>query len=224
MIRVRSYVLPLTCLALACSPGVLHADIFAFTLGSATPSFTDGQNVGETTYNAAVAGNAAPFNGVIGSDISGPNFSATWAYNYAAIGGTIASATLMLGMWDTDAQGAGNQVANFTVGGVNLTATLNTAFEGHGGATGEYDIYTITLPGSTFAALAAGTPGLALSLQNGLGTLGSTPFNGAGLDFSTLSITTNTTSGTVPEPAAGVLLLTVIAAVACVRTRGQRVV
>jgi hypothetical protein len=181
------------------------ASILTFTLGSATPSFTDGQIIGTGTFNTAVAGNAAPFNGYIGSDVTGPNFSASWAYNYGAIS-NISGATLTIGIYDHDSAATGNQVGSFTLGGVDLTSLLNTQFEAHGGQTGEYDIYTITLPGTTFAALASGTPALALALQGpGLGVLGDTTFNGAGLDFSTLTITTRTVS-TVPEPASLTLL------------------
>src|SRR5215469_15990351 len=183
----------------------VSASTLVFTLGSATPSFTDGQIVGAATFNAAVAGNAAPFNGFIGSDVMGPNFSASWAYIYGAIS-NISAATLTIGIVDHDSAATGNQVASFTLGGVDLTSLLNTAFESHGGAISEYDIYTITLPGTTFAALAAGTPGLSLALQGpGLGVLGNTTFNGAGLDFSTLTITTGPVS-TVPEPASLTLL------------------
>jgi hypothetical protein len=69
-------------------------------------------------------------------------------------------------------------VASFSLGGIDLAALLNTALEGAGGTSGEYNIYTINLPGTTFAALAAGTPGLSLDLDGpGLGVLGNTDFN-----------------------------------------------
>ncbi len=190
----------------------VHAALLTFTLGSATPSFTDGQTgIGTATFNAAVAGNPAPFNGFIGSDVNGPNFSGSWAYNYAAISG-VASATLTIGIYDHDSAATGNQVGSFLLGGVDLTSLLNTAFEGHGGTSGEYDIYTVTLPSTTFAALQSGTPGMSLSLQApGLGVLGDTPFNGAGLDFSTLTITTS--NGT-PAPEPGTLALAALSLMA----------
>ncbi len=206
-------------LALCCFTSLwATASTLIFTLGSATPSFTDGQTgIGTATYNTAVAGNAAPFNGFIGSDVNGPNFSASWTYNYAPIA-NISTATLTIGIFDGDSAAAGNQVASFTLGANDLTATLNAAFEGHGGASGEYDIYTITLPSATFAALAAGTPGFSLSLQNGLGVLGGTPFNGAGLDFSTLTINTDRTPE-VPEPASLALLGSGLAGVVRLRKK-----
>jgi hypothetical protein len=187
----------------------LQAASFTFTLGSQAPSFTDGQTpIGVATYNTAVAGNAAPFNGFIGSDVAGPNFSASWSYSYLPIADTIASATLSLGLYDADTGATGNQVASFTLSGTDLTASLNASFEslhgGTGAANAEYDVMTVNLPASTFAALRTGTLTLALSLQApGLGVLGAAPFNGAGLDFSTLTINTQ---AAVPEPGTCALL------------------
>jgi len=204
----------------------LQAASFSFTLGSPMPSFADGQApIGTATYNAAVAGNAAPFNGFIGSDVTGPDFSASWFYSYSPIAGAIASATLTLGLYDADSAAPGNQVALFTLSGTDLTALLNTSLEslhgGAGAANAEYDIVTITLPASTFTTLAGGSPALNLQLQGpGLGVLGTTPFNGAGLDFSTLTI--NTTQAAVPEPGACALVALGIAAIGWVKLRSQR--
>jgi hypothetical protein len=203
----------------------LQAASFSFTLGSPTPSFANGQApIGTATYNAAVAGNAAPFNGFIGSDVTGPDFSASWSYAYAPIVGTMASATLTLGLYDADSAAPGNQVASFTLGGADLTAPLNATLESLNGGTGaanaEYDIVTITLPASTFATVAGGSPALNLRLQGpGLGVLGTTPFNGAGLDFSTLTITTQ---AAVPEPCSYALAALGIAAIAWLRLRFRR--
>jgi hypothetical protein len=207
MIRVSyRFFLP-GALLLACSALTLNASVITSTLGSATPNFTDGQTgIGTATFNAAVAGNAAPFNGFLGSDVNGPNFSATWTYGYGPISlPTISSATLTIGIYDADSVATGNQVASFLLSGVDLTSLLNTAFEAQQGASGGYNIYTITLPSSTFSALASGAPSFSLSLQNGQGILGGTPFNGAGLDFSTLAITAGTTTNT-PEPATWLML------------------
>lgn len=94
-------------------------------------------------------------------------------------------------------------MASFTINGVNLTGALNTLFNAHGGATKEDNVYTLTLPSSTFAGLASGTVNVSLSLQGpGLGLFGDTTFNGAGLDFSTLNVAT-----AVPEPLSSTLLL-----------------
>jgi hypothetical protein len=109
----------------------------------------------------------------------------------------------LLGVWDGDSQAGGNQVGSFTLNTTtDLTAPLNAAFEGHGGATGEYDVYTATIPASAFTSLAGGSATFSLALEApGLGVLGSTDFNGAGVDFSTLQLVTSTPV-TTPEPAA----------------------
>src|SRR5581483_4553334 len=86
-------------LLLAASPLALRASVLTFTLGSATPSFTDGQIITTPTFNTAVAGNASPFNGTIGSETAGPDFTASWSYNYSPIVGSITSATLTLGIF-----------------------------------------------------------------------------------------------------------------------------
>lgn len=203
-----------------------QAATFTFTSGSSTPSFADGQvPISLTTYNAAVAGNAAPFNGFIGSDVTGPDFSASWSYAYAPIVGNISSATLTLGLFDVDSGAPGDQAASFTLDGTDVTTSLNTSLESlHGGAgagTGEYDIVTIVLPASTFTNLAAGAPALDLRLQEpglGVSVPADTPFNGAGLDFSTLTITTQSA---VPEPGACALAAVGITAL-CMRLRIRR--
>ena len=93
--------------------------------------------------------------------------------------------------------------------GIDLTAELNTLFESHGGASREANVYTLALPTTTFAGLESGTVNISLSLAApGLGLFGETPFNGAGLDFSRLDISTRQNPPqTVAEPASMPLLL-----------------
>jgi hypothetical protein len=132
-----------------------------------------------------------PFNAFIGADPSGPNFSATWTFNYGAIADTISGATLEIGLLDGDSAAPGNQVASYSIGGIDLTSLLNTIMEASPGANSVEVYYTITLPSSTFSVLAGGSPTVSLTLQGpGLGVLGSTTFNGAALDFSTITIDT----------------------------------
>jgi hypothetical protein len=177
-----------------------NADVISQTLGGV--DFTDGQMVGTGTFNMTNASQPAPFNAYIGSDLNtGPNFSANWAFNYGSIAGTITQATLQIGLLDGDSGAPGNQVQSYTIGGVDLTSLLNTAMEANPGATGHENYYTITLPVSAFSVLAGGSPTVSLALQGpGLGVLGTTPFNGAGLDFSTITIDT---AAAVPGPIAG---------------------
>lgn len=178
------------------------------TLGD--QDFADGDTPTTGAFLSAGAGEPAPFNGVfIGTDTSGPNFSSSWTFSYGAIADTITGGSLKFGIYDHESAASGNQVASFTVNGVDFTGALNTLFESHGGASRENNVYTLTLPSSTFAGLASGTVNVSLALTGpGLGLFGETPFNGAALDFSTLDIAT-----AVPEPLTSTLLLLGVPAV-----------
>jgi hypothetical protein len=178
------------------------------TLGD--QDFADGATPVTGDFLTAGGGEPAPFNGVfIGSDVGGPNFSTSWAFSYGAIADTITGGSLSFGIYDHESAASGNQVASFTVNGVDLTGALNTLFEAHGGASREDNVYTLTLPASTFAGLASGTVNVSLALAGpGLGLFGETTFNGAALDFSTLDIAT-----AVPEPLSSTLLLIGVPAV-----------
>lgn len=178
------------------------------TLGD--QDFVDGATPTTGAFLTAGAGEPAPFDGLFsGSDVTGPNFSASWTFSYGAIADTITGGSLILGIYDHESAASGNQVASFTVNGVDLTGALNTLFEAHGGASREDNVYTLALPASTFAGLASGTVNVSLSLAGpGLGLFDETPFNGAALDFSTLDIAT-----AVPEPLTSTLLLLGVPAV-----------
>jgi hypothetical protein len=192
------------------------------TIGS--QHFTDAQIVGSAVFGTALSGQPAPFNAIIGSDIAGPDFSGAWTFHYTlAAGETITGASIAIGVWDGDSQAAGNQVGSFSLNStVDLTAPLNTAFEGHGGATGEYDVYSATIPTSAFASLASGSATFSLALEApGLGVLGTTDFNGAGADFSTLQLVTSTPV-TIPEPATWGMLAAAAALAAIGRRRFSR--
>lgn len=172
------------------------------TLGD--QDFADGATPTTGAFLTAGGGEPAPFNGVfIGSDVTGPNFSASWVFSYSAIADTIIGGSLSFGIYDHESAATGNQVASFTVNGIDLTSALNTLFESHGGTSREDNVYALTLPASAFAGLASGTVNVSLSLAGpGLGLFGETTFNGAALDFSTLDIAT-----AVPEPLTSTLLL-----------------
>ena len=164
--------------------------------------FTDGQTVASGTFNSTNAGEPAPFNAFNGADPSGPNFSASWTFSYGAIVGTVSSATLQIGLLDGDSAASGNQVASYTIGGIDITALLNTVMEATPGANSKENYYQITLPASTFSLLALGGPTVSLTLQGpGLGVLGETNFNGAALDFSTITINSSDAVGATPLPA-----------------------
>ena len=209
--------------ALACAlcfATAAKADTIDTSIGS--QHFTAGTKVTSAAYAAAVSGQPAPFNAFCGSDTSS-NCSTSWIFNYAIPSGdTITGATLTLGILDIDSAAAGNQVGSFTLNGSdNLTGLLNTASEGVEGGAGSpnsyYEVLSITIPGTDLTALLGGSATFALALSGpGLGVLGTTTFNGAGLDFSTLDITASAGSTPppppVPEPSAATLLVTGIVA------------
>ena len=186
-------VLLLFIFALAFCPRASQSALISLTLGK--QHFVDGQKpVGPGTFDTAASGEPAPFNAFIGSDPTGPNFSATWTYNYSPLS-SLNAASLTLGIVDGDSKAPHDTVALFTLDGIDLASSLNTVFKAHGGSLGEYDVYTLSLPTSVFPALESGDATFTLDLQGpGLGVLGPTPFLGAGLDFSTLRMDT-----TVPE-------------------------
>ncbi len=181
----------------------LQAQITHLVFTSGSQHFTDGQtSIGSGTYNAAVLGQTAPFDAIIGSDAgaSGPDFDASWTMTYGTPP-TVLAATLKIGLWDFDANASGNQVKLFSAAGVDLTSNLSTLVEAAGGADKQYRVFTITLPSSTFSTLETGSPSFQFTLQGpGLGVLGETTYNGAGMDFAQLDLTV------VPEPSVTVSL------------------
>jgi PEP-CTERM motif len=187
-----------------------------------TQHFANGTTgIKTAAFNTAVAGQPPPFNTFCGSDTAS-NCSASWTFDYTVPSGdTITTATLTLGILDIDSTAPGNQIASFTLDGTDdLTALLNAASEGVNGGAGspnnEYNVLSITIPVTDFTDLSGGTATFTLALQGpGLGIIGTTPDNGAGLDFSTLDITaTPGSTPPVPEPASSSLFLFGIAAIA----------
>lgn len=197
---------------------VASAAFLTQTLGD--QDFADGVNTTVSTFNGANAGDPAPFNAFNGSDVSGPNFSASWTFN--GYGGAIAlpvlSATLTIGMYEAESAATGSQVATATVNGVvDIRTDIDTAFEANQGASGQVRVYVIALPASTFAQIATGSSTFALDLAApGLGVLGETTFNGAGIDFATLDIVTQ---DAIPEPGTVSLFLVGFAGLAGLRLR-----
>jgi hypothetical protein len=218
---MRNCYLAVALACVLCFAGPAMADDVPTTLGQTT--LTPGTTVTSAAFATAAAGQPVPFNAACGSDGLG-NCSATWTFLYTLpAGDTITGATLTLGIVDIDSSAAGSQVGAFTLDGSDdLTALLNASSEGLNGGAGapnnQYDILMITLPGTDLAGLSSGAATFALTLSGpGLGALGSSPFNGADLAFSTLDITAtpgSTTPPPTPEPATWALLLTGIAALA----------
>ena len=209
------------------------AAIISVTLGNDTPGFADGSvpSVFPQLINAQ-SGQPAPFESGKGSDLFA-NLDESWIFNYAAIGDTILSASLTLGIADHDSQATGNQVALYEIDNNDLTSALNTRFEAVGGGDGEYNVYSLDLDSGLFADLTDGMaiieltllgPGLQTALIGG--AVSETPSNGAHLIFSTLTIETrDITIPAVPIPAALPLFMSALFALGLFRRRisGSRV-
>ena len=211
-----------------------QAGLITSTLGNSTSGFNDGDTPTTAAVGAVQGGQPAPFDQGYGTDgLFGGNFSQSWTHNYAPIVESIASAIISFGIVDHDSSASGNQLASFTFAGEDLTAALNPLFEAGGGSLDlEYNVYTLSLPVSTFATLAAGSASGALGLQGpglvtplfplpGPNPPQETSTNGANLIFSTLEITTRGAAPT-PEPAGLPLILLGFSALIWRKTRHSR--
>jgi hypothetical protein len=197
------------------------------SIGTAGGNFTVGSKLTVTGFNnedgPSGLNQPAPFNAFCGSDtVANDSCSASWTFTYMVpAGDDITSATLSLGIYDIDSAATGNQIASFTLDGTDdLTSLLNASSEGLNSGAGapnnQYNILMITIPTADLAALDGGSATFALALQGpGLGTLGNTPSNGAGLDFSTLDMEAESgeTPPPVPEPPSWMLGLTGLLAI-----------
>jgi len=185
-----------------------------------TQHFTDDTKITTSAFNTAVAGQPAPFNTFCGSDTSA-NCSATWTFSYSLpTGNLVTGATLTLGIYDIDSAAPGNQVGSFTLDGTDvLTSQLNVVSEAADSPNSFYNVLTITIPNGFFGDLqTSGSATFALTLSGpGLGILGNTTYNGAGLDFSKLDIASQPMMGPTPESATWLLLSTGILALGIAR-------
>jgi len=206
----------LAALALAsflCVPQLAKADDIPQTIGNAL-AITPGAVLGAATFNTDVGGQPAPFDKIYGGPNS--NFSESWTFNSYIIpaGDTLTAATITIGLWMSPLSTNTSPVASFILDGTyNLTALLNTEVGTVGSGKNTYEVYTISLTDGALAALASGSAMFSLSLQGpGNGVLaGGTPDLAGGLAFSTLDMTGQSGSSTVPEPSTLALLLIGIA-------------
>lgn len=196
------------CLATAVPASAAVIDV---SLGNASSGLTPGQTTDLITdVLPAQAGQPAPFDQGYGSD-SFENFTATWTFNFAPIAGPISAAAIVLGMVDADAGSPGSQVDFFSIAGNDLTGAADGVFELVGGDSSVYQVFSIDL-GGILASLASGSVSVTLRLKGPVlspdffdpPNLVQEEFNGAHLIFSTLSMTTESTS--VPEPGSLLLL------------------
>ena len=212
----------LTALATFAFPGLALASSIVVSLGHTAP--TDATAGGAPLVSGNVYGSSiiddnfvAPFfTSFCGSEGNAnpaldSNCDKSWTFNYVIPAGeTITAASLTVGLWDIDSTQAGNQFSLYQVnGGDVLTASLNTAAEALNGGTGslnaQYDVFTFSL--SNFGALSGGSATIHITFSGpGGGVLGAVPTNAGAILFSSLNITTQTTT-TPPVPEPGSLLL-----------------
>ncbi len=198
------------------------ADVMTTSLGNVSP-FADG-HLPNLLFEVLPAqlGQPVPFDQGYGAD---PilDFAVSWTFSYPAPTGPITAASITVGVLDHDSASPGSQLASFNVDSTNVTAALDAAFEGHGGASNEYNEYTIGLPAGAFPALVDGTALVSLTLQGPVltpplfpGPLVQEPNNGAHIFFSTLQVTY------VPEPSTFVLLTMGVCGMVSGRWRRKR--
>jgi len=212
--RFRIATLAAACMVLS---GAAHATTTVSNAGTRVTvngaAATDGQTLGGAEFNGS--SDPAPFDILYGRD-SASNFSVSWSQAYTAIADPITAATLQLGIFDVDGDVAGDQVGSFTLNGIDLTAALNASVNAKT-FTGDskYGIYDLDLSAATFTALATGRLEFALALSGpARNVLGSTRFNAAILDYSSLTVTSNAVTPptppvqpSVPEPATWAMML-----------------
>lgn len=176
--------------------------------------------VNSGVYLPAATGEPNPFNQIFGGDAT-DNGSFSWTFSYGPIATPIGSARLLMALYETESAATGNQIASFTLNGVDLTAQMQALHEATPGTSSQIVHYELVLPSTVFAQLTTGTATFSIALQGpGLGILGDTTFNGGGIDFSRLTIEdTATPPPPVPEPATMLLVAAGLAAVARSRRR-----
>ena len=202
--------------SVALAAGSAGAATLVQTLGTVVQ--VDGSAVvnGQTFASGAFTGSSdpLPFDVQNGLDGSGPNFSASWTFSYAGPAEPVNGGSLLFGLYDGDSAATGDQVALFTLNDIDLTAALNAALEATPGGQSQEVFYSLVLPSSVYDALASGSVTFALQLKGpGLGVLGETSFNGAILDFATLTVNSRDPQGPgnpgggVPEPSSWALMI-----------------
>ena len=183
------------------------------TLGD--QDYANGSFPNSVEFRGRQSGEPFPFGVFLGSDGGSTSFSASWSFTYGAA--PVTGATLTFGIYDHDSAASGDQVASFWLDGMNLTSFISPLFNAPGvGFNTEYNVISLTLPDFTLGALSDGIASFALALKGpncGISSDGSCPgggsFNGAALDFASLSLGQMIVREipAIPEPETYVLML-----------------
>ena len=212
------------------------ATVITLTLGDV--SFADQTAQTAANFTTADTGELSPFNGVTCGSDTASNCSTSWTFSGYSIpiGETISSVIFSFGVSELDTHATGNQVASLLVGGEDLTSSMNTLAESvdlsfgvcppAGGGSNNcwsnvYRQYSLALASPTFTQVATGTVNVSFSTQNGWGLFGNTSFNGVQLDYSTLTITTQSASA-VPEPGAVYSMFAGLAGISAIAYRRRK--
>jgi hypothetical protein len=197
-------------------PLLLAAPASALVIQLGDQDFANGAFSG--LFDPPSAGEPPPFDAFRGDD-NLVDFSESWTFDFAP--GAYASGTITIGIYDHDSASPGNQLAAFGFDGNDLTALLDVLFESSGGAQLEINVYTLALPAETLADLADGSATFTLTLQgitlSGMGVV--LPNNGAGLDFSSLTVEPG---GRLPIPSTLPLLAAGLLGALALARRGRR--
>ena len=219
-----------------------RAALIIDVLGNDTPGFNDGDFVG--TADLIGIGVLA----TSGNELFGPDFSVSYTHVFGAITDPILSATLEIGLHDSEGGSVGEaetggvpngvevtladeQLDFFDADSTSLRSLLLTDFEAAGqGENGQYEVYSVMLPAALFPSLVDGSLTVDLGLKGPvfspavLAFLDDqvNDFNAGTIVFSKLTIDVDSVVDPpviVPEPATLLLLGTGLAAVGYRRRR-----
>jgi len=207
----------------------LQAAVITVSLGNTSSGFNPGDAPTGVDIANAQAGQVAPFDQPCGNDsftpAQGGNCDATWTFTYANILDTINSASISIGIVDTDSASAANPVNLFTVAGFDLTSQLNTVLLNAADGDGIYNVYTLNLTGSSLLAALATSPATVHLILQGpvltpalFGPDVTEPGNGAGLIYSSLTID-HSAFAPVPEPSTYAMFALGLSGIAALRRR-----
>jgi hypothetical protein len=153
------------------------------------------------------SGGPPPFDTLIGDKSFGPNPSTSFTFSgYGGpISAPISSATIEIGLYDASSPDPSKVVSFFTLNGDSIAAQLTAALVANPPVRNGEIYYTVDLPGTVFSDLSTGVSKFALGFTGqGEGLLGPSNYVLFGLDFATLTVTTEPA---IPEPSTWAMMV-----------------